>query len=94
MKFSEDFEMPSCRDLSNIETWVNVHPSILKIGRTTHLYEETPEDWEDSKKEAYDAMKEDDKPDEPFRPISEHTPMQGDAPSWISKIVGDKQEYT
>jgi hypothetical protein len=94
MKFAEGFEMPASSGLADLETWVNVHPSILKIGRTKHLYEETPEDWDDDRKAAYDAMKEEDKPDDQFRNIKEHVPMPGQEFAWTSKTVGDKQTYT
>ena len=49
MKFAEDFQMPSVTELSNLETWVNVHPSILKAGRCTHL--ELPEGMDEEEKQ-------------------------------------------
>lgn len=37
MKFSEEFSMPGTTELASLENWSNLHPTILKIGRTTHL---------------------------------------------------------
>ena len=50
MKFAEEFNMPSTEDLKSLETWANVSPSILKVGRTTHL---APEHLSEEDKEAY-----------------------------------------
>ena len=36
-----------------------------------------------------DKLAEDDKPDEQFRAIAEHTPMPGMETAWLSKVVGD-----
>jgi len=94
IKYNEEFQMPSTQDLNNLENWSNLHPTILKIGRTTHLYSEPPEEWDEDRKAAYMAMMEDDKQDEaPFRGINEHVPLKGLEFCWTSKIVGDTQQY-
>jgi len=51
MKFSEEFTMPSTNELQSLENWSNMHATILKIGRTTHLSLEPPEDMPDDQKE-------------------------------------------
>lgn len=48
MKFSEDFTMPAYSDLQSIENWVNVHPSILKVGRCTHT--DAPDNLDEEEK--------------------------------------------
>jgi hypothetical protein len=48
MKFTEDFTMPSTAELQSLENWSNMHATILKIGRTTHLDLEPPEDLDDA----------------------------------------------
>lgn len=95
IKYNEEFQMPSTTDLASLENWSNLHPSLLKIGRTTHLYAEAPEEWDDKRKEDYAAMVENDKPDDaPFRAINEHAPLKGLEFCWTSKVVGDTQQYT
>ena len=37
VKFAEDFSFPKTDELKSLEAWANVHPIILKAGRTTHL---------------------------------------------------------
>jgi radial spoke head protein 4A len=37
MKFSEEFAIAGTDDLKNLESWVNLHPGLLKAGRCTHL---------------------------------------------------------
>ena len=84
--------MPSFSELQSPETWVNVHPSILKVGRCTHT--EPPEYLDEEEKQAYlDKLAEEDKPDETFRSISEHALLNGTDPAWHSRIVGDLQSY-
>jgi hypothetical protein len=76
MKFAEDFSMPSYSELQSFENWVNVHPSILKVGRCTHT--EAPENLDEEEKQAYmDKLAEEDKPDEIFRAVNEHAPLNG-----------------
>lgn len=73
MKFAEEFTMPSTNELQSLENWSNMHATILKIGRTTHLSLEPPEDMPDDQKEQFLARIEEDKQDEaPFRTINEH----------------------
>ena len=61
MKFSEDFAMQPCNELQSLENWSNLHPTILKVGRTTHVDTEPPEEWDEERKEAFARMIEDDK---------------------------------
>jgi len=92
MKFAEDFVMPSTDELKSLETWGNLCPMILKAGRTTHA---EPENMDDEAKEEYMANLEntDPKLEEPFRALQEHTPMPGMETAWLSKVVGDQQQY-
>jgi len=45
--------MPSFTELQNIENWCNVHPSILKVGRCTHV--EPPADLPEEEREEIKA---------------------------------------
>ena len=93
-KISEEFVMPGTGELQSLENWSNFLPTILKVGRTVHLDTEPPEEWDEDRKAAFLAKLEEDKMDEaPFRTINEHTPMKGLEFSWISKVVGDQQQY-
>lgn len=90
-KISEEFVMPGTGELQSLENWSNFMPTILKVGRTTHLDTDPPEDWDEDRKAAFLAKLDEDKTDEaPFRTINEHTPMKGLEFSWISKVVGDQ----
>lgn len=67
MKYSEEFAMPSTDELKSMETWGNLHPIILKAGRTTHS---EPEGMEEEAKEEYmNNLAESDKTEERFRAI-------------------------
>lgn len=37
MKVAEEFTNPPPEELKNLETWGNLHPNILKAGRTSHI---------------------------------------------------------
>ena len=64
---------------------------ILKAGTTTHIL---PSSWSEEKKEEELAKLEtDDKTEERFRGINEHTPIAGMETAWLSKVVGDTQQY-
>jgi radial spoke head protein 4/6 len=96
LKLTEDYEMPATADLASLENWVNLHPGLLKIGRSKHIYDDdnpTPEEWSDEQTEKYNEMKEADPEEEKFRALNEHAPMKGLEFSWTSKIVGDQQQY-
>lgn len=70
LKFAEDFSMPSTSELATTSTWVNVHPSILKVGRCTHAEpENVPEDELDG---VMEELNEKDSAEEQFRSIAEH----------------------
>lgn len=92
MKFAEEFAVPSTEELKSLEAWGNTQASILKVGRTSH---QAPEGLDDEAKDAYLADKEasGDVAVERFRALNEHTPMPGMETSWLSKIVGDSQQY-
>ena len=49
---------------------------------------------EEEKEEYLAKMAEEDKTEERFRGVNEHTPMPGMEISWLSKVVGDTQQYT
>lgn len=91
MKFTEEFTMPQTEELRNLESWCNVEQSILKVGRTTHIASvgKTAEEAE----EELSKLAEEDKAEERFRGINEHTPIVGMETAWTSKVVGDTQQY-
>ena len=91
LKFAEEFALPGTEELRNVENWVNVPQSILKSGRTTHL---APLGMTDEEKDELMAkLAETDKSDDRLRAINEHTPLAVMESAWISKIVGDSQQY-
>lgn len=91
MKFTEEFTMPQTEDLRNLESWCNVEQSILKVGRTTHIASvgKTAEEAE----EELNKLAEEDKAEERFRGINEHTPIVGMETAWTTKVAGDTQQY-
>lgn len=92
IKFAEDFVMPGTEDLKSTETWGNLHGEILKCGRTSHFAPVGME--EDALAEYMDAQQEKDpKLEEQFRAINEQKPMTGLEFAWLSKVVGDQQQY-
>ena len=44
VKFAEEFSFPKTDELKSLEAWANVHPIVLKAGRTTHLPPNVPEE--------------------------------------------------
>lgn len=92
MKFTEEFALPPTEELKSTEAWGNTQANILNVGRTTH---KAPEGLDDEAKDAYLADKEasGDVPVERFRALNEHTPMPGMETAWLSRIVGDEQQY-
>lgn len=96
VKFAEDFPFPKTEELKDIKAWANVHPIILKAGRCTHLPPNVPEDDQAAALEELEAK---DPSAERFRDIGEHAGFPTDnpeapQPAWISKVVGDTQQYT
>lgn len=91
MKFTDEFTMPQTEDLRNLESWCNVEPKILKVGRTTHIGSagKTQEEVD----EEITKLNEEDPPGERFTGINEHTPLAGMETAWTSKVVGDTQQY-
>jgi radial spoke head protein 4A len=91
MKFSEEFAMPGTEELKSLEVWGNLHPIILKAGRTTHI---EPEGMADEEKEEFMAkLADEDKSEERFRGLNEHVPMPGMETAWSTKVCGDVQQY-
>lgn len=89
MKYAEEFTVPGTEELKSLEVWGNVNAVILQAGRTTHV---APAYMSEEEKEEYLAkMAEEDKTEERFRGINEHTPMPGMEIAWLSKVVGDTQ---
>ena len=90
MKFAEEFVVPGTDELKSLEVWANLHPVVLKCGRTTHLIPEgkTEEDEDVAK------MIENDKTEERFRALNEHVGCFGpESAAWSSKVAGDLQQY-
>ena len=91
VKFSEEFAFPKTEELKDIKAWSNVHPQILKAGRTTHLPPNVPEEELEA---AMGELETKDPAAERFRDIGEHVLFAGEQPVWISKVVGDTHQYT
>ena len=91
MKSAEEFTCPPVEELKSLENWANVDASILKCDRTayyppSHLADDDKETWLNEKNEADPQV-------ERFRALNEHTPMPDMETAWISKVVGDTQQY-
>ena len=67
-KFAEDFIIPDTEGLRSLEAWANLHPIILKVGRTEHLAPEGLD--EEAAAERLAALEEEDKKEERFRDIA------------------------
>ena len=91
VKFSEEFAFPKTEELKDIKAWSNVHQIILQAGRTTHVQPNVPEDDLAAAMEELEAK---DPTVERFRDIGEHALFPGEQPCWLSKVVGDTQQYT
>ena len=93
VKFSEEFAFPKTDELRDIKNWSNVHPIILNAGRCTHVPPNVPEDDLPAAMEELEAK---DPTVARFgeASIGDHTLFPGEQPSWISKVVGDTQQYT
>ena len=95
VKFAEEWAFPKTEELKDLANWGNTYPVLLKAGRTKHLPPEgVPEE---ELQGAIDDLEAKDPTVERFRAISEHAPFgtgEGAQPSWISKVVGDQQQYT
>lgn len=90
-KFAEEFAMPGTEELKSLEAWGNLSPVVLKAGTVAHIL---PAEWSDEKKEeALAALEADDKTEERFRGLNDHAPVQGMETAWLSKVVGDTQQY-
>ena len=91
MRFAEEFVMPTTDELKSTESWSHLHPVILKAGRTTHA---EPEGLDEEAKEEYmNKLAEEDKTEERFRTINEDNALKGYESAWISRVVGDQQQY-
>ena len=89
-KFAEEFVIPGTDELKSLEAWCNLHPNILKVGRTEHVAPEGLD--EEAAAEQLAQLEETDKKEERFRAIAEHDKL-GDDAAWTSKIIGDNQGY-
>jgi len=90
-KFAEEFVIPGTDELKVLEAWCNLHPNILKVGRTEHVAPEGLD--EEAAAEQLAQLEETDKKEERFRAIAEHDKVEGYEAAWISKIIGDNQGY-
>ena len=91
VKFSEEFAFPKTDELRDIKNWSNVHQIILNAGRCTHVPPNVPED---DLPAAMEELEGKDPTVERFRDIGEHQLFAAEQPCWISKVVGDTQQYT
>lgn len=90
--YAEEFTVPKTDELKDIKAWANFHPIILKAGRCSHL---PPAGLpEEDAAAALEALEGSDPSTERFRDIGEHTMFPGEQPAWLSKVVGDTQQYT
>ena len=91
VKFAEEFAMPKTEELKSLESWSNMHPIILKAGRTTH---KAPAGMGEEDAAAYMEEQEGKDPTvERFRGLNEHAQYPGEQPCWFSRVVGDTQQY-
>ena len=91
MKFAEEAPPLGTDELRSLEAWSNLYPIILKAGRTTHL---KPTGMDEEAAEARLAeLMEEDKTEERFRDINAHEKIPDMEIAWISKVVGDTQQY-
>lgn len=100
-KFAEEFAFPAPDELKDLANWGNTHAIILDVGRTTH--EPEPGMEEDAVAEWKEKMEAQDPTVERFRPLNEHKGMPGtisdpenpdaEGIAFLSKIVGDQQNY-
>ena len=89
---ADEFTMPGTEELKSLEAWANVQKSILKNGRHSYV---APGDLDDEAKEAWISEKNEADPQvDEFRALNEHTPCAGMETAFISKVVGDPQQYT
>ena len=90
--------MPGCDELKSLEVWGNALPHVMLGGATTFT---EPEDIGEAELEELKAkMETEDPPVEAFRSLAEMKGMPGTAlnaedsdKAWLSKIVGDTQQY-
>ena len=91
MKFSEEAPPLGTEELRSLEAWSNVYPIVLKSGRTTH---QKPTGLDEEAADAKLAeLMEEDKTEERFRDINLHEKIPGMETAWISKVLGDTQQY-
>jgi len=89
VEIAEDFTSPSSEELGSLETWVHVHPSILKTGKLVH-----PEiDPEAEDAEEQERIQGEDPIIDRFRALNEDNPIEGQEKSWTVKLAGDPQQY-
>ena len=92
VKFAEEFAFPKTDELRDIKNWSNVHQIILNAGRCSHMQPVGVS--EDDLPGVMEELEAKDPTVERFRDIGEHALFAGEQPCWISKVVGDTQQYT
>ena len=92
VEFTPEFAVPKTEELKSLEAWSNVHPIILKAGRTAH---KAPKGMGEEDAAAWIEEQEGKDPTvERFRDLAQHTQFPGEQPCWFSRVVGDTQQYT
>lgn len=80
-------------ELAGEESWVHLHPHILKAGRATHAEPEPVAGEEADIEELRARQEEADKTLDRLRSIAEDDPLVGEEKSWAVNIIGDNQVY-
>lgn len=94
IEVDEEAVVPGFEELASDESWVHLHPYILKAGRATHAEPEVPPGSEDVDIEELKAKQEEnDKSVDRLKSIVEDEPLHGDEKSWVVGVVGDNQVY-
>ena len=94
IKVDDEFVMPDTDALKALTEWGNFNQIILKAGRTTLLAPDAnPNDPDFDPEAALAAAQEADPTVDRFRDLEQHEPIHEGQPAWISKVVGDTQQY-
>ena len=73
--------------------WVHAYASILKAGRIVHMDPEVPEDADIDIEILKAQQIEKDPFEERLKPISKDKEVNGLGRAWVTRVVGDAQEY-
>ncbi|CAG9313844.1 unnamed protein product [Blepharisma stoltei] len=82
----------STEQLKSLGNWVHQHPNILKCGRVSHM-EPEPVDEEIDVEILKAQILEADPLEERLKPLEKDAPLAGFEAAWISRYLGDQQEY-